>query len=232
MVSVDFPSTTFTDVVVEFFSGRRDKQTVFHSIEAVLKSLRQPPSFKNNIRLAIIESATRTVDEKADLIKSIKIETPYVNYPIADRHIMAATDGPRITHSWYFPDPEMPSQSSSESGDGRYTPDSEPSSPTEEHNSNQQSLAERVPSHIDASENITLDDIADSLACVSVLTGIVGAFFDIISYLRANPNFLRFEPWTVILNACLTHIWKQACLFGFPVLMSSSLIQMYRRERG
>lgn len=254
MVSVDFPSTTFTDVVVEFFSGRHDKQIVFHSIESVLKSLRQPPSFRNTIRLEIIESAIRTMDEKADLIKSIRIENPFVNCHIADRHIMASsrtqighswyfpdtpsqstadrhivtsTDDPRITHSRSFPDNTV--ESCSESGDGCYTPDSESSSPVEEHNNNnnEQPLAKRAPSH----PNVLSENCGEGFICLSVMIGVVGALFDIVSHLRANPNFLDFEPWYQVLDACLTYIWIQACCFGFPVHMLCSLWDMYRRER-
>ncbi|KAG9588609.1 hypothetical protein KCU77_g8684, partial [Aureobasidium melanogenum] len=216
MVLVNTHSTTFTDVVVEFFSGRRSHLTVLHSIEAVLKSLRQPPSFKNTIRLEIIKSTTNEMFDHIDLIKRISVINPFViadrhiDTPIklhswyfpddsfqscsaADRHIVASTDGSRRLHSWYFPDDSL--QSCSESSDGCYTPDSEASNPVEEYNgNNEQPLAETAPSHSDAVVNIARDDIAEGLTGFSVMVGVGKALVDIVSYLRANPNFLEFEP--------------------------------------
>lgn len=110
MVLVNTHSTTFTDVVVEFFSGRRSHLTVLHSIEAVLKSLRQPPSFKNTIRLEIIKSTTNEMFDHIDLIKRISVINPFVNFHIADRHI----DTPIKLHSWYFPDDSFQSCSAAD----------------------------------------------------------------------------------------------------------------------
>ncbi|KAG9634727.1 hypothetical protein KCU64_g15302, partial [Aureobasidium melanogenum] len=95
MVLVNNYSTTFTDIVVEFFSGRRSILTVYHSIEAVLKSLRQPPSFKNTIRLEIIKSTTNEMFDHVDLIKRISVINPFVNFHITNRHI----DTPVRLHS-------------------------------------------------------------------------------------------------------------------------------------
>ncbi|KAH0149650.1 hypothetical protein KCU67_g10978, partial [Aureobasidium melanogenum] len=227
MVLVNTHSTTFTDVVVEFFSGRRSNLTVLHSIEAVLKSLRQPPSFRNTIRSEIIERATCEMSSPTDLIRSIRVVNPFVNYGIADRHIVVSIDGPRISHSWYFPDDSL--QSCSESGDGCYTPDSETSSPVEEHNSNdEQSLAEGAPSHRSAPVSIS----EESCICLASMIGVVKALFDIASYLRANPNVLKFEPWIEVLEACIEHIWIQTCIFGFPIYMFFGIMQVLRGGTG
>ncbi|KAG9763972.1 hypothetical protein KCU73_g1171, partial [Aureobasidium melanogenum] len=223
MVLVNTHSTTFTDVVVEFFSGRRSNLTVLHSIEAVLKSLRQPPSFRNTIRSGIIERATCKMSSPTDLIKRISVINPFLNFHIADRHI----DTPIRLHSWYFPDDSL--QSCSESGDGCYTPDSKTSSPVEEHNSNdEQSLAEGAPSHRSAPVSIS----EESCICLASMIGVVKALFDIASYLRANPNVLKFEPWIEVLEACIEHIWIQTCIFGFPIYMFFGIMQVLRGGTG
>ncbi|KAG9579828.1 hypothetical protein KCU77_g12437, partial [Aureobasidium melanogenum] len=256
MVLVNNYSTTFTDIVVEFFSGRRSILTVYHSIEAVLKSLRQPPSFKNTIRLEIIKSTTNEMFDHVDLIKRISVINPFVNFHITnrhidtpvrlhswyfpddssqprsesdDRHIVASADGPRRLHSWYFPDDSL--QSCSESSDGCYTPDSETSSPVEEHNSNdEQSLAEGASSHRGASVDTAQNTVEEALICLASMIGMVKALFDIASYLRAN--FLEFEPWIEVLNACVEHIWIQTCIFGFPIYMFYRIMQDFRGGTG
>ncbi|KAH0009626.1 hypothetical protein KCU78_g10638, partial [Aureobasidium melanogenum] len=227
MVLVNTHSTTFTDVVVEFFSGRRSNLTVLHSIEAVLKSLRQPPSFRNTIRLGIIERATCKMSSPTDLIKRISVINPFLNFHIADRHI----DTPVRLHSWYFPDESL--QSCTESGDGCFTPDSETSSPVEEHNSSdKQSLAEGAPSHRGASVDTAQNTIEGRLICLASMIGIVKALFDIALYLRANPDFLEFESWIEVGNACVEHIWIQTCIFGFPIYMFFRIMQNLRGGTG
>ncbi|KAG9660175.1 hypothetical protein KCU95_g553, partial [Aureobasidium melanogenum] len=223
MVLVNTYSTTFTDVVVEFFSGRRSRLTVLHSIEAVLRSLRQPPSFKNTIRLGIIERATYEISSPTDLIKRISVINPFLNFHIADRHI----DTPVKLHSWYFPDES--SQSCSESSDRCYTPDTETIGPAREYNSNdEQPLAERAPSHRGA----PVSTFEESFICLAAMLGIFKGLFDITSYSRADPNFFDFEPWYAILDACVKHIWIQACIFGFSIYALFSIKQDFQRERG
>lgn len=134
-------ANTFTTVVVEFFSGRRVSLIVPYPIESVVESLRQSPSFKNTIRLEIVERVTCTTFEYIDLIKKISTEGTFVDFHAAESNTMASTE---VLPWWDFP--QGSSQSCSDSGDECYTPRSETSRATDKYSSdNEQPLVENAP---------------------------------------------------------------------------------------
>lgn len=108
---------------------------------SVIKSLKQPPSYKNTIRLEILERVTRPIFGYIDWIKRISIDDAWFEDHTADSNIAASTNDLPLWDTF-----KRSLQSGSESGGGCYTPESESCSSEDEYSSDdEQPLLHRAP---------------------------------------------------------------------------------------